>query len=191
MVTNTLYLCAPAHDQRRLTPLFVSVMRQIIEHVYDHVTRGRRPLDPPLLVVLDEAANIAPLSDLDALAATAAGHGIQLVTVWHDLAQINARYGSGPPRWSTTTAPSCSCRESRTPRRSTTPVISSATRRSLLPAVTRRSVVVRWPEHNPFAIGPSRLAPRCAAPNPPREMAVLLYGDLPPARLQLRTGFDR
>ena len=43
--------------------------------------------------MLDEAANIAPLADLDALASTAAGHGVQLVTVWHDLAQINARYG--------------------------------------------------------------------------------------------------
>ena len=91
---NTLYLCAPAHDQRRLTPLFASVVRQIIEYVYDQVTRTRIPLDPPLLVVLDEAANIAPLSDLDALASTAAGHGVQLVTIWHDLAQINARYGS-------------------------------------------------------------------------------------------------
>ena len=50
---NTLYLCAPAHDQRRLTPLFVSVVRQIIEHVYDQVTLTHRPLDPPLLVVLD------------------------------------------------------------------------------------------------------------------------------------------
>ena len=35
-----------------------------------------------------------PLSDLDALASTAAGHGMQLVTIWHDLAQINARYGA-------------------------------------------------------------------------------------------------
>ena len=70
------------------------MIRQIIEHVYDQVTRTRHPLDPPLLVVLDEAANIAPLSDLDALASTAAGHGIQLVTIWHDLAQINARYGT-------------------------------------------------------------------------------------------------
>ena len=91
---NTLYLCAPAHDQRRLTPLFASVIRQIIEHVYEQVTLTRQPLDPPLLVMLDEAANIAPLSDLDGLASTAAGHGIQLVTIWHDLAQINARYGS-------------------------------------------------------------------------------------------------
>ena len=91
--SNTLYLCAPAHDQRRVTPLFVSVVRQVIEYVYDQVTRTHVPLDPPLLVVLDEAANIAPLADLDALASTAAGHGVQLVTVWHDLAQITARFG--------------------------------------------------------------------------------------------------
>ena len=90
---NTLYLCAPAHDQRRLTPLFVSVVREVVEHVFDRVPAQDVPLDPPLLMVLDEAANIAPLSDLDALASTAAGHGVQLVTIWHDLAQINARYG--------------------------------------------------------------------------------------------------
>jgi type IV secretion system protein VirD4 len=91
--SNTLYLCAPAHDQRRLTPLFVSMVRQIVEYVYDLVACSRRPLHPPLLMVLDEAANIAPLSDLDALAATAAAHGLQLVTIWHDLAQLTARYG--------------------------------------------------------------------------------------------------
>ena len=64
------------------------MIRQVVEHVYDQVTRTRHPLDLPLLLVLDEAANIAPLSDLDALASTAAGHGIQLVTIWHDMAQI-------------------------------------------------------------------------------------------------------
>jgi len=60
---------------------------------------GRRgaPLDPPLLVVLDEAANITPLAELDSLAATCAGHGIQLVTVWQDLSQISARYGPRAP----------------------------------------------------------------------------------------------
>ena len=44
-------------------------------------------------MVLDEAANIAPLAELDGLAATCAGHGVQLVTVWQDLAQVAARYG--------------------------------------------------------------------------------------------------
>ena len=56
--------------------------------------RQGAPLDPPLLVVLDEAANVAPLAELDVLASTAAGHGVQLVTVWQDLAQLQARYGT-------------------------------------------------------------------------------------------------
>jgi type IV secretion system protein VirD4 len=38
-------------------------------------------------------ANIAPLPDLDALASTAAGQGIQLVTVIQDLAQLRSRWG--------------------------------------------------------------------------------------------------
>ncbi len=91
---GTLYLCVPAHDQRRLVPLFSAVTRAVVEHAYSRVAVTGRPLDPPLLVVLDEAANIAPLSDLDGLAATAAGHGVQLVTIWHDLAQVTARYGA-------------------------------------------------------------------------------------------------
>ncbi len=44
--------------------------------------------------MLDEAANVAPLAELDVLASTAAGHGVQLVTVWQDLAQLQARYGT-------------------------------------------------------------------------------------------------
>jgi type IV secretion system protein VirD4 len=51
-------------------------------------------LERPLLLVLDEAANIAPLRDLDTLASTAAGLGIQLVTVCQDLAQLSTRYGA-------------------------------------------------------------------------------------------------
>ena len=43
--------------------------------------------------MLDEAANIAPIPDLDGLASTGAGQGIQLVTVFQDLAQVEARYG--------------------------------------------------------------------------------------------------
>ena len=29
--SDTLYLCAPAHDQRRLTPLFVGVLRAVLD----------------------------------------------------------------------------------------------------------------------------------------------------------------
>jgi type IV secretion system protein VirD4 len=92
--SDTLYLCAPAHDQRRLRPLFATLVTQVIEAAYERAGRRGGPLDPPLLVVLDEAANVAPLAELDVLASTAAGHGVQLVTVWQDLAQLHARYGT-------------------------------------------------------------------------------------------------
>jgi type IV secretion system protein VirD4 len=91
---HTLYVCAPGHEQERLFPVFATLLQSVITAAYDAALRTGRPLDPPLLVVLDEAANIAPLRDLDALASTAAGHGVQLVTVWQDLAQVKARYGS-------------------------------------------------------------------------------------------------
>ena len=65
-----------------------------MEAAYERSGRQGGPLDPPLLVVLDEAANVAPLAELDVLASTAAGHGVQLVTVWQDLAQLHSRYGT-------------------------------------------------------------------------------------------------
>ncbi|MGH9300576.1 MAG: type IV secretory system conjugative DNA transfer family protein, partial [Acidimicrobiales bacterium] len=91
---SALFICSPAWEQQRLQPLFAALIKQVIDLAYARVSRTGRPLDPPLLVVIDEAANVAPLADLDGLASTAAGHGIQLVTVWQDMAQISARYGS-------------------------------------------------------------------------------------------------
>jgi len=90
---NTAYLCAPAHEQQRLRPLFATLIQQIIAAVYERSALTAKPLDPPLLLVLDEAANIAPLRDLDTLASTAAGQGIQLLTVFQDFAQIKERWG--------------------------------------------------------------------------------------------------
>ena len=91
--SHTAYLCAPAHEQRRLRPLFATLVQEIIAQVYEQATETGKPLDPPLLLVLDECANIAPLRELATLAATGAGQGIQLVSVFQDMAQINAVYG--------------------------------------------------------------------------------------------------
>ncbi len=73
-------------------------MREVLDAAFEKAAASGRPLDPPLLVVLDEAASVAPLADLDRVVATAAGHGVQLVTVWQDLAQVESRYGV---RWAT------------------------------------------------------------------------------------------
>ena len=61
--SHTLYLCAPAHDQRRLRGYFTVLTEQVLAAVFERATRSGRPLDPPLLVVLDEAAHIAPLRE--------------------------------------------------------------------------------------------------------------------------------
>jgi len=91
---HTLYVCAPSHEQDRLRPVFSTLLKQIIRAAYDAAPlRPSKRLDPTLLIVLDEAANIAPLDDLDTIASTCSGLGIQLVTVWQDLSQINNRYG--------------------------------------------------------------------------------------------------
>jgi type IV secretion system protein VirD4 len=90
---HTLYLSATAREQRRLRPLFVALIESVIEAAYRQASATGRPLDPPLLVVLDEAANIAPLPDLDVIASTGAGHGVQLLTVLQDLAQAQERWG--------------------------------------------------------------------------------------------------
>lgn len=50
-------------------------------------------LDPPLLLLLDEAANIAPIPSLPNLMSDGAGTGITTVTVLQSLAQARARWG--------------------------------------------------------------------------------------------------
>jgi type IV secretory pathway TraG/TraD family ATPase VirD4 len=45
-------------------------------------------------VLLDEAANIAPLRDLPAHLSQAAAHGVRIATVWQSYGQIRHRYGT-------------------------------------------------------------------------------------------------
>ncbi len=184
---NTVYLCAPAHEQRRLRPLFSGLVTQIVEAAYDRAARRGGPLDPPLLVILDEAANVAPLTELDVLASTAAGHGIQLVTVWQDLAQLTARFGpragtvvnnhraklflSGIADPATLDHASTLIGEAEHPVASTTVDRSSA--RSTTMTATYR-----------------RLAPADSLRRMLPGTGVLISGHLPPARLTLRPWFD-
>ncbi|HEY5053726.1 MAG TPA: TraG/TraD/VirD4 family protein, partial [Solirubrobacterales bacterium] len=48
---------------------------------------------PPLLLLLDECANIAPIPNLAEIASTGAGQGVQLLSVFQDMAQVSSRYG--------------------------------------------------------------------------------------------------
>lgn len=90
--SNTLYLCAPIEDQKRLAPAFGGLLNDLISQAYRQVARTGRPLDPPLLVVIDEAGN-TPLRSLPEYASTLAGIGVVLVTIWQSLAQVEVAYG--------------------------------------------------------------------------------------------------
>ncbi len=185
---NSLYLCAPAHEQRRLRPLFSGLVSRVIEAAYERAAARGRPLDPPLLVVLDEAANVAPLAELDGLASTAAGHGIQLVTVWQDLAQITARYGpragtvvnnhraklflSGIADPATLDHASALIGESEQPLSSTTVDRGRSSASTTVTATYRR------------------LAPADALRRMAPGHGVLISGHLPPARVVLRPWYD-
>ena len=91
-IANTAYVCLPAHEQRRLGPLAVALIQDVIELAFDRSRNRAAPIDPALLVVIDDAANSAALPQLDVYAASAGGHGVQLVTTFRHLGQMQARY---------------------------------------------------------------------------------------------------
>ncbi len=67
-------------------------MNDIVGQAFERFTRTGKPLAPPLLLVIDEAATLRP-HQLPSWAATLAGVGVQLVTAWLSVAQIEAAYG--------------------------------------------------------------------------------------------------
>jgi type IV secretion system protein VirD4 len=90
---NTLYLVGTRTEQERVRAVFAALIQELVALVEARSTALEGPIDPPILLLLDELANIAPIPALDELASTAAGMGIQLVSVCQDIAQLQARFG--------------------------------------------------------------------------------------------------
>jgi type IV secretion system protein VirD4 len=90
---NTLYMVSPRGEQERLRTVFSTLIQELLATVEERATRAGGPIEPSLLLLLDECANIAPFPSLDEVAATASGLGVQLVTAFHDLSQAKARFG--------------------------------------------------------------------------------------------------
>jgi type IV secretion system protein VirD4 len=87
---NTLYLCAPRAEVAHFEGLLRGALRAVLEEQQARADSGTAR---PLLLALDEAVAVAPLDDLDHLAATLAGLRVTLVTVAQDFAQLAARFG--------------------------------------------------------------------------------------------------
>jgi type IV secretory pathway TraG/TraD family ATPase VirD4 len=89
---NTIYVVAAGHDQEALRPVILALVASIYEAA---IVKARRhgPLDPRLFVLMDEAANIAPVRNLAPWLSQCGDHGIVIATIWQSIAQIDQRYG--------------------------------------------------------------------------------------------------
>ena len=178
---GTLYVCAPTEDQARLRPIFAALVKDVYRAAVLHAERTGR-LNPSLLMVLDEAANIAPVHDLAEIASTCRAYGVQLVTVFQDLAQVQARYGP----------------KARTLVNNHTAklLLPGASDRELLDLVTRLlgdegvDQVTRSHSVQGTSRSHSTRYRPLAAMHQLRQLkqgtALLLYGNLPPTQLTLR-----
>ncbi len=88
---DTIYIHAPAEHQALAAPLVCGLLAEIRRATYKAHAQGR--LRKSVLFALDEAANIAPLSELPAIAAEGGGQGLALIASFQDLSQARARWG--------------------------------------------------------------------------------------------------
>jgi type IV secretion system protein VirD4 len=183
---NTLYLIADAKASKLLRPLFLALLGEVVDRAYERATLAGGRLERPLLLCLDEAGNVAPLPNLAEIASTAPSHNIQLVTIFHDLAQARSRYGQ----------------QAET-------VVNSHRARMLLPGVADLETLryfaglvgeeeTRDRTHTTGAGGTTRSTSRRRRPliasealrQLPERHALLLYGRIAPTRLRLRLWFE-
>ena len=182
----TLYLIGDAKASKLLRPIFLALLSEIVDRAYERATLAGGRLELPMLLCLDEAGNVAPLPNLAEIASTAPSHNIQLVSIFHDLAQARSRYG----------------RKAET-------MVNSHRARMLLPGVADLDTLryfsglageeeARETTRTVGSGGGSRtmgvrrrplVAPE-ALRQLPAGRALLLYGRLPPAEVRLRMWFE-
>jgi type IV secretion system protein VirD4 len=89
---NTIYVVAAGHDQEALRPMILALVAAMYEAAIVKARR-RGALDPRLFILMDEAANIAPVHNLAPWLSQCGDHGIVIATIWQSIAQIDQRYG--------------------------------------------------------------------------------------------------
>ena len=90
---RTLYLLATAAGANNSAPLVAALIEDVVEAARRLAARsaGAR-LDPPLLLCLDEVANLSPLPSLPTLMAEGGGTGITTMPVLQSLAQAREQW---------------------------------------------------------------------------------------------------
>ena len=99
--TDTVYIAAPAHHQALVAPLVVGLLDAVRRAAYARSAdtgaasvrgSGAPSGRPPVLLALDELANIAPLPDLPAMVSEGGGQGVVTLACFQDLSQARHRW---------------------------------------------------------------------------------------------------
>jgi type IV secretion system protein VirD4 len=84
----TVYLCLSAPK----FPVFSRWLRLVLTSALDEMTDTLRPPPLPVCFMLDELATLGHLAVVENAVGLAAGYGVQLVTVFQDVAQMRDLY---------------------------------------------------------------------------------------------------
>lgn len=182
--SGTLCIVTPSGEGDRFAPYFTALVTAVIHAAETRAAQAGGPLTPRLLLALDEAGNVFRYPRLPQLLTTSRGNGIQLLLIYHDLAQIEHLYGG---------------------REVARTVLSNAKLRLLLPGVGDLDTLRYWSD----LLGRTRtqthgeifgadghrsrsrnehvddLAPLHVLQQLPDGHAVLVYQNLPPTRVRL------
>src|SRR6202521_1613967 len=94
--SETIYIAASAHQQTLVAPMVVGLLEDIRRAAYYRHAEGGEPEPgrngPPLLLALDEGANIAPIPDLPAMVSEGGGQGVITLACFQDLSQARQRW---------------------------------------------------------------------------------------------------
>jgi type IV secretion system protein VirD4 len=184
----TLLMVTPQSEVDRFTPYFTALISSVVHAAEEEAARVGGPVAPRLLLALDEAGNVFRYPRLPHLLTTARGNGVQLLLAYHDLAQIEHLFGG---------------------RNVARTVVSNAKMRMLLPGVGDVETLRYFSELlgltrvslDSSQTGPDgrrsrssseqreSLAPLHLLQQLPDGEAVVLYQNLPPARIRLRRWF--
>lgn len=98
---DTIYIWAPSRSQELVAPLVVALLEEVTSAAYRVAGGQGRPGGPgqpapagPLVLALDEVANIAPLPGLPKILSEGGGQGILTLACFQDLSQARARWGA-------------------------------------------------------------------------------------------------
>ncbi len=88
---DTVYVAAPAHHQALVAPLVVGLVDDVRRATYARAADGGWD-GPPVVLALDELANIAPLPELPSMVSEGGGQGLVTLACFQDLSQARHRW---------------------------------------------------------------------------------------------------